>query len=273
MTALVRMTGRVLRSGLPGLVALLVGIALFEFVQPVVIASFGGASGLDAITSRIPPALQVFMRTRPEFLAMSGLPGYLSLGYTQPIFIVLAGSAVVGYAARSLAGEMDRGAIQIPLARPISRQAVFWSRAIGAAIICGLLALAAPLGMAAGLLVARPEGEFAFAHLGTVSITCFALFWAISGLSLCASAAASTAGRVIGWALGILIFSYFIDYFASVWRPLQALTFLSLFDYYDPINALVTGQVNLRNIAVLISVGAVSMIVGLIVFVRRDLPA
>ena len=65
MSAIPRMTGRVLRSGLPGLVALLVGIALFEFVQPLVIASFGGAQGLDAIMERIPPALQAFTRTRP----------------------------------------------------------------------------------------------------------------------------------------------------------------------------------------------------------------
>src|SRR3712207_7580626 len=78
------MTGRVLRSGLPGLIALLIGIALFEFVQPLAIASFGGAQGLDAIMERIPPALQSFTRTRPEFLALSGLAGYLSLGFTHP---------------------------------------------------------------------------------------------------------------------------------------------------------------------------------------------
>ena len=117
VSAIPRMTGRVLRNGLPGLVALLVGIALFEFVQPLVIASFGGARGLDAIMERIPPALQAFTRTRPEFLALSGLAGYLSLGFTHPLYIVLAGAAVIGFAARSLAGEMDRGIIQIPLSR------------------------------------------------------------------------------------------------------------------------------------------------------------
>jgi hypothetical protein len=95
MSPIPRMTGRVLRSGLPGLVALLVGIALFEFVQPLVIASFGGAQGLDAIMERIPPALQAFTRTRPEFLALSGLAGYLSLGFTHPLYIVLAGAAVI----------------------------------------------------------------------------------------------------------------------------------------------------------------------------------
>ncbi len=273
MNALLFMTGRVLRSGLPGLVALLVGIALFEFVQPLVIASFGGAQGLDVIMDRIPPALQAFTRTRPEFLALSGLAGYLSLGFTHPLYIVLAGAAVIGFAARSLAGEMDRGIIQIPLARPISRQAVYTSRVLGVAIICGLLALAGPAGMVAGMFYARPEGEFIYGHLGAVALNGLALFWAIGALSLWGSAAASTAGRVVAWAISLLVFSYFIDYFAGIWAPLQSIAFLSLFDYYDPTGSLVSGHIDATSLVTLTVVGAIAALAGLAIFTRRDLPA
>lgn len=268
-----RMTGRVLRSGLPGLVALLLGIAFFEFVQPLVIASFGGARGLDAIMDRIPPALQAFTRTRPEFLALSGLAGYLSLGFSHPLYIVLAGAAVVGFAARSLAGEMDRGIIQIPLARPVSRPAVYLARVLGVGIICVLLAAAGPAGMVAGMLYSRPEGDFVYAHLGATALNGLALFWAVGGLTLWGSAAASTAGRVVGWAIGVLVFSYFVDYFAGVWAPLQAIAFLSLFDYYEPTEALVSGYVNTTNLITLAVVGVAAAIAGLVVFTRRDLPS
>ncbi len=273
MSAIPRMTGRVLRSGLPGLVALLVGIALFEFVQPLVIASFGGAQGLDAIMERIPPALQAFTRTRPEFLALSGLAGYLSLGFTHPLYIVLAGAAVIGFAARSLAGEMDRGIIQIPLSRRISRQAVYTSRLLGVAVICILLAIAGPLGMVAGMLYARPEGEFAYGHLGAVALSGLTLFWAIGGLSLWGSAAASTAGRVVAWAISLLVVSYFVDYFAGIWEPLRAIQFLSLFEYYDPTQALVSGQATTVDLITLTVVGALAAVAGLVIFTRRDLPS
>ncbi len=272
-SAIALMTSRVLRSGLPGLVALLLGIVLFEFVQPLVIASFGGATGLDAIMDRIPPALQAFTRTRPEFLALSGLAGYLSLGFTHPLYIVLAGAAIVGFAARSLAGEMERGIIQIPLGRPVSRPEVYLSRLLGIGIICVLLALAGPAGMVAGLLYARPEGGFVYAHLGAVALSGLALFWAVGALSLWGSAAASTAGRVVAWALSLLLLSYFIDYFAGVWTPLQAIAFLSLFDYYEPTEALVSGHADMTNLITLAVVGVTGAIAGLIVFVRRDLPA
>lgn len=271
--AVLRMTARVLRGGLPGLIALLLGIGFFEFVQPLVIASFGGARGLDAIMDRIPPALQAFTRTRPEFLALSGLAGYLSLGFSHPLYIVLAGAAVVGFAARSLAGEMDRGIIQIPLARPISRPTVYASRVLGVGIICALLAVVGPIGMVAGLLYSRPEGDFVYAHLGATTLNGLALFWAVGGLTLWGSAAASTAGRVVGWAIGLLVLSYFVDYFAGVWAPLQRIAFLSLFEYYEPTEALVSGRADTANLLTLAGVGVVAAVAGLVVFTRRDLPA
>jgi ABC-2 type transport system permease protein len=264
------LTGRGLRAGLPGLVALLVAIAGFAFVQPVVIASFGGAAALDAIMSRVPPAFQAFARTRPEFLAMTGLPGYLSLGFTHPIYIVMAGAAVIAYAARVLAGEMASGAIQLPLSRAISRSAVYLAAVVGALVVVALVAISGPLGMLAGLYVAQP-GEFPRSHLVPMTVVCFALLWAIAGLSLLFSAAANSTGRVVGWALGLLLFSYFVDYFAGVWEPLRAIVFLSLFEYFAPTPTLVNGVADTRSVVILLVTGTAAAVAGLVVFTQRDL--
>lgn len=271
LATVLALSGRGLRAGVWGLVALIVAIAAFAFVQPLVIASFGGASALDALMSRVPPAFQAFARTRPEFLAMTGLPGYLSLGFTHPIYIVMAGAAVISHAARALAGEMASGAIQLPLSRAVSRSAVYVSSVIGATVVVALVAVAGPLGMLAGLLYARP-GEFPFSHLWPMTIVCFALFWAIAGLSLLFSAAASSTGRVVGWALGLLLFSYFVDYFAGVWEPLRAILFLSLFEYFAPTTTLVNGIADTQSVGILLLTGAIAMVAGLIIFIQRDLP-
>lgn len=265
------LSGRNLRSGVWGLVALVAAIAGFTFVQPVVIASFGGAAALDALMSRIPPAFQAFARTRPEFLAMTGLPGYLSLGFTHPIYIVLSGAAVIGFAARVLAGEMASGAIQLPLSRSVSRSAVYLSSVLGITVVVALASVAGPLGMLAGIRYARP-GDFPISHLGPMTLACFALLWAIAGLSLLFSAAASSAGQVVGWALGLLLFSYFVDYFAGVWEPLRAILFLSLFEYFAPTQTLVNGVAEPMSIGILLLTGTVAFVVGLVVFTRRDLP-
>lgn len=265
------LAGRGLRSGIWGLAALIAAIAGFTFVQPLVIASFGGATALDAIMSRVPPAFQAFARTRPEFLAMTGLPGYLSLGFTHPIYIVMAGAAVISYAARVLAGEMASGAVQMPLSRAVSRPAVYASCIAGAAIVVALVAVAGPLGMLAGLLYAKP-GEFPFGHLWAMTVSCFALLWAIAGLSLLFSTLANSAGRVVSWALGLLLFSYFVDYFAGVWEPLRSILFLSLFEYFTPTPTLVSGFADARSVVTLLLTGTIALAVGLIVFTQRDLP-
>jgi ABC-type transport system involved in multi-copper enzyme maturation permease subunit len=127
--------------------------------------------------------------------------------------------------------------------------------------------------MVAGMLYARPSGEFAYGHLSAVVLNGLVLFWAIGGLSLWGSAAASTAGRVVAWAISLLVVSYFVDYFAGIWRPLESIQFLSLFDYYDPTQALVSGRASTTNLVTLTIVGVVAALAGLVVFTRRDLPA
>ena len=120
----------------------------------------------------------------------------------------------------------------------------------------------------------RPaKWRIAYGHLGAVALNGLALFWAIGGLSLWGSAAASTAGRVVAWAISLLVVSYFVDYFAGIWKPLQAVQFLSLFEYYDPTQALVSGQASASDVTTLTIVGAVAAIAGLIIFTRRDLPS
>lgn len=262
---------RGIRRGVVGLLVLCGAIAAFTFVQPLVIASFGGADAMDALMSRVPPAFQAFARTRPEFLALTGLPGYLSLGFTHPIFIVMAGAAVISYTARVLAGEMASGSLQIPLSRDISRTTVYLSCVVGAALICVLVSLAGPAGMLAGLAYAQP-GPFPNGHLVAVGIGTFALLWAIAGLSLLFSAAASNAGRVVGWSLGLLLVSYFVDYFAGVWQPLERVLFLSLFEYFTPTPTLVTGATDPRAVATLLITGALAFLAGWAIFHQRDLP-
>lgn len=270
---LARLTGRLLGRGLAGLVAVLLGVVLFETIQAPVVKSFGGAGGISALIESLPPAFQAIARTRPEFSTFAGLAGSLSAGFTHPLYILMTLSAIVGLASRGLAGEMERGTIQLSLSRPVSRSGVYGSRVLGLVVVCLLLSAASVLGLVAGLVLARPEGEFVYRHLLSLAVATLLLFWAIGGLALLASAAASTSGRVVAWAIGFVVLSYFVDYFAEIWSVLDPLEVLSVFAYYDPARALTTGEVPWRNVMVLGLAGLTGAAVGLVIFDRRDLPA
>ena len=273
MTPFLRMTGRLLGRGLVGLVGILVLIGLFTAVQAPIVDSIGGAPGLAYLMQRLPPVLVALSRTRPEFLAATGLTGFLAVAYTHPLMLLLAGAAVVGFAARSLAGEMEHGTIQLTLARPRSRETAYAARVLGLAVVVGLVAVAGPVGTAVGLLATQQAGEFAWAHLLPLAVSTAALAWAIGGLALFGSAVASTSGRVVGWALGLLTVSYFVDTFADVWRVLQPLRPFSLFAYYDPGTVLTSGTVVPRHLLVLCATGLAGVVAGLLVFRRRALPS
>ena len=272
MSVVARMTGRLLGRGLAGFLALLLGVALFELIQAPIADSFGGPAGLASLLESLPPALRALTRARPEFIAISGLAGYLSLSFTHPLYLVLTIATVVGFACRSLAGEMERGTMQLALSRPISRPRVYAARVVGLLVIAVALSVAGPLGLIAGLAYVQPEGDFAYRHLLPTAAATALLFWAIGGLTLLASAAASTAGRAVAWAIAVLVVSYFVDYFAGLWAFLQPLEFLSVFDYYDPSQALVNGALPWASVATLGAVGLAGVVAGLAVFVRRDLP-
>ncbi|MGH2534770.1 MAG: ABC transporter permease [Thermomicrobiales bacterium] len=272
MNSLTAMTGRLLQRGLTGTASLLLGVAIFELIQPLVADSLGGPEGPLVFLERLPPAFQALLQTRPEFIMASGLAGYLSLGFTHPLFYILIFTAVVAFITRSLAGEMERGTIQIALSRPISRLRVYAARVAGALAIIAAIAAIGPLGMMAGIALARPEGTIEYRYLITTSVAMALLIWAVAGLTLLGSAAASTAGRAVGWAAAWLIVFYFVDYFAALWSVLEPLEPLSIFTYYEPAEAMVNGTLPVENVAILSLLGLGGMIGGLVVFVRRDLP-
>lgn len=266
------MTSRLLGRGLAGLLALLAGVVLFELIQAPVVKSFGGAGGITALIESLPPAFQALAKSRPEFSSFGSLAGSLSAGFTHPLYVVMTLAAIVGIASRGLAGEMERGTIQLTLSRPVSRASVYGSRVIGLVLTGLLLSLAGALGLVAGLVLAQPEGEFVYRHLLALALATFLLFWAIGGLALLASAAASTSGRVVAWAITFVVVSYFVDYFANIWDFLSSFAFLSVFAYFDPAQALTAGEVPVRNVVVLGLVGLVGVVSGLVIFERRDLP-
>jgi ABC-type transport system involved in multi-copper enzyme maturation permease subunit len=265
------MVGRLLRRGLAGTLALLAGIAIFQFLNPLIADSLGGAGGVQSLIETLPASLRAVARIQPELIGFSGLAGYLSLGFTHPLYLVLLSSTTVGFTGRSLAGEIDRGTIALALARPISRRRAYLARVVGLVVLCLALGVVGSAGIWLGVIVSRPAGDFEPMHLLALSGVAILLSWAIGGLTLWCSAASSTTGRVVAWATAVLVIFYFVDYFAELWSVLEPIAPVSLLAYFDPGHALVNGQVRPLDAAVLTLAGLGGVIIGAVVFERRDL--
>jgi putative exporter of polyketide antibiotics len=69
----------------------------------------------------------------------------------------------------------------------------------------------------------------------------------------------------------LVVGSFLVNYLAQLWEPARHLAFLSILDYYRPVNVLRNGTWPVHDILVLLGGAAVLWTAGGLVFARRDL--
>ncbi len=262
---------RALRQGLAGTIALLAGLFVFEMVVPPV-ARDVGTEQLDPVLESLPPAIQAFTRASPDLIIGQGIQGYLTVGFTSPVFLLMICAGVISFTS-GLAAEMERGSIQLALSRAISRLTVYGARVGGAVVLAAAFATAGPLGILIGLSLIETDETINRAALLPTGAGIFALLWAVAGVTLCLSALGRRSGQVVGWSIAWLVASYFIDYFATLWSALRPFTPLSVFEYFDPTATVVRGEWATSNLLVLGAIGLVGFLAGGVIFRHRDLPS
>jgi ABC-2 type transport system permease protein len=273
MSATLLMTRRTLKRSLSGTIFLMIGLFIFEFVQPMVADSLGGGEGVAAMLERLPPVFQTILKTQPEFVALSGLPGYLSLGFSHPIYYVLTTAALAALICRSVAGELESGTMQLALARPVSRTSVYLSRLLAVAVTIFVITVVTFAGMVVGVAVANPDGSLNYSHILPTAVGAMLLLGAIGGVAMAVSASSDTTSQAVGWTTGFVVVSFVINYLAAMWSVIAPLDPLSIYSYFNPAQGLINGELAWRDAVILGAVALAGVVIGGVVFKERDLPS
>jgi ABC-2 type transport system permease protein len=175
----------------------------------------------------------------------------------------------------AVAGEIERGTLDLALSRPVSRLAYLGAQMLSA--VFGITMLAGAL--VAGNLIA---GRFhsvqippSFINLLRPALNLAALGLAVYGYTLFFSAIDSVRWRPNLFGSVLTLGGFILLVIANVpvlenWKWLEK---ASVFKAYDPVGAAVDGKNVLFNSCVLLSIGVVTAILGAFAFWRRDLPA
>lgn len=237
--------------------------------------------------------------------AMDGL----TIGYVHPLMQIIFCIWAIGRAASAVAGELDRGTMELLLAQPIPRRSVILSHLAVDAIVIPLIALSLWAGTALGYRLVgpfevtaadiEPLKKLPFAvkinpeflkvdpwAFGPAAWNIGAFLFAVSGLTMALSAAGRFRGRVIGVAVVAALAMFVANIIGQMWDAAAVLRPLSVFYYYQPQQIILnqrwtvdpgplwgTGPMPLNVVAVLVAVGAAGYALAMAVFVRRDLPA
>ncbi|MEO5941054.1 MAG: ABC transporter permease subunit [Candidatus Limnocylindrales bacterium] len=259
--------GHLWRSQRTKLVIVSVAMLAWSSFLPVIYKSFGQQMKVLVDSGIIPKQLTNFGGGD-----VFSLPGAVAVGYIHPISIILISIFAIGFAASAVAGERQRGTLEVLLARPISRRRVYTTLLVAVLSFVGLVLIASILGTVLGSAIVGVGGELVLERLPLLWLNGMLLWGSIGAIALAASVSFDRLTPALGLTIAIVVVSYFLYVLASLWPDAKGLEPYSIF-YYLASRDVLNGIVNVGGLALLAVVGAAAIAIALVVFPRRDLAA
>jgi len=244
-----------------------VGLAIWGTFMPIIFDSFGSTFE-DIFESGAFP---------PQFAQFGGgdvfsLTGSVAIGFIHPITVGLNLIFAVGFTTAAIAGERQRGTLEVLLSRPISRRVVYATLAVSGALFVGMAVLGSVVGSLVGAGLTGRTAELGVGQLPLLWLNGALLYWAIGAIALLASTSFDRLSPALGLTLAFVVVSYFLDVLGSLWPDAKGLQPYSVFHYFDP-KTILAGFPDAGDLVVLGVVTVVAVVAALVVFPRRDLAA
>jgi ABC-2 type transport system permease protein len=244
-----------------------VALAIWGTLLPIIYDSFG-STFKDILDSGAFP---------PQFAQFGGgdifsLPGSVAIGFIHPIAVGVNLVIAVGFATAAIAGERQRGTLEVLLSRPISRGVLYATLAVSGALFVGIATFGSIMGSLIGASLTGRTAELGVGQLPLLWLNGALLYWAIGSIALFASASSDRLSQALAPTLAFVVISYFLDVLGSLWPDAKGLQPYSIFYYLDP-KAILAGLPVARDLVVLSAVTVVAVVAALLVFPRRDLAA
>ena len=229
----------------------------------------------------------------------------LSIGYVHPVMQVLFCLWAIGRAAGAIAGEIERGTMELLLAQPLPRSRVILAHFCVDLLLIPALCLSLWGGLSVGTwlvgpLTVDPNATKALpfaptevdpeilaldvSKFGAPLLNVAALLFALSGATMALSAAGRSRWRVMGLAALITLLQFVMNIVGQIWDSVAFLRPLTVFYYYQPQQIALKGAWTVPMhafgmdfhppmLAVLFGIGAIGYLLAWPIFQRRDIPA
>lgn len=195
---------------------------------------------------------------------------FIGMEYLNLFWIIIALFFIAGFAARIIAGEVEKGTIEVLLSRPISRLKTAFAQMLVFVTILILLIGITLLGFWVPSLWAS-EIVIDWGPLINTMLVLFLFCLAIFGYSFFFSSFSSNKGRVLGFSATLTLVFYFMNFVALYWEQISFLKYYTLFYYYRGVDLLKGAPIVFTDILVFIMVFLVFTAAGLIIYKKRDI--
>ncbi len=259
-----------MRSDLRGI--LIYGAAMAAFMLLVVstFTTVAGSSAMLNMLNQLPSAFKaMFGGDVSRFVRVQG---FIGIGFIHPIMIALLSAFAIGVAVRAVAAEIDRGTINLLLARPVRRRELVLTAFVQLLVGLSILALSLVLGVWFGLqTIGRAGSSVPLGDVLAASALTLLFFLTVGSYSLVFSAASSDAGRATLFSAGLTLFFYFLNYLAQLSPEFKSVGNWSIFHHWDPSQVLLSSRLDLADVGLFALLSIALVLFATIIVERRDL--
>jgi ABC-2 type transport system permease protein len=245
------------------------GLAMLVWgsVLPVIFATFG-------------QDLSDFLSSNPLFeqLARFGggdlftLAGTIALGFVHPLTLFLLGIVAIGFPAQAIAGEREKGTLEVTLARPISRRQLVATLYVAGLLFLGVLVALQLTGNYVSAVAMGVGDDLDIGRMAQLWLSGWLLFVAFMSLTFATSAMADRLGPAAGIPLAFVLLNYLANAIGSIWPDASWLMDYSMFNLVKAQDVLTDGLAA-SDVALMVAFAVAFMAVVAYAFPRRDLPA
>lgn len=224
------------------------------------------SASLEQLIKNYPESfLKAFNFDIKSFTTVEGYLATEQFSFVWPMMMIFM---MVGYAGSALAGEIEKGTIEVLLAQPIARAKVFLSRYLAGFMMLVVFVIfsvfsALPLSRAYDI-------NFTSENFVTMAILSLLFGSSVYSIGFFLSSIFSDRGKVFFISGGILVAMYVLNILAAIKESLADLKYVSFFYYFNPSKALIYNQIDPWAYLVFLGAALVLTFAGLIIFMRRD---
>ena len=269
------------------LAALCVLLCSFAWLQLWASSKISVPALTDFLANAVPKSWEGLSPVKFSDLATPA--GRIAITYAHPLILLGALAWSIGRGSDCVSGEIGRGSMEMILAQPVSRRAVFAAQALMAILGAALIALAVWCGTALGLATVELPQQISQTLFIPAAVNVFALMVCLAGLSALASSWENQRWRTVGLMGTLYVVSTVLDVVARLIPACNWLKFASFLTLFSPQTMVAhpdqawqlwkvrpesTAALGLggQQLA-LLAIGLASYCAGAAIFHRRDLPA
>ena len=195
--------------------------------------------------------------------------------WNHPFVLLMFAVWAIARGSAGVAGEIERGTMDLILSRPVPRFAYLTAQVAAALTGLALLGAAMMFGNVVGTHYNTLDDPPSLFRLSKPALNLFAFGLAIYGYTLFCSTVDLVRWRpnLIG---SVATLAGFIAQVVANIPSLEEykwLEHLSIFKAYNPVEVITTGETLAFNAGILALVGGIGLVLGYACFLRRDLPA